>query len=106
MNISIVSLFVTFGAGFASVLSPCVLPVIPIIVTGTENDNKYRPLFIVGGLSLTFIIMGIISSLMGSFIGGKIFYVEKAAGVIIIILGILMLLNINLFSLNHVSISP
>ncbi len=97
MEISIISIFLTLGAGLASVLSPCVLPVIPIIVTGSENDSKHRPIFIVVGLSITFMIMGVISTLMGQFIGGKIFYIEKAAGIIIIILGFLMLIDINLF---------
>lgn len=92
LNIAIV-----FLAGLASVLSPCVLPVIPLIVTGRSDDHAMRPVFIVSGLALTFIIMGILSSLFGSVIGPKMLYVEKIAGVVIAIFGILLIFNVNLF---------
>jgi cytochrome c-type biogenesis protein len=92
MNIALV-----FAAGLASVLSPCVLPVIPIIVTGKSDDHKLRPLFIIAGLALTFTIMGILSSLFGAAIGSKMHYVEKGAGVLITIFGVLHVFNVNMF---------
>lgn len=97
MDFTITTIVLSFGAGFASILSPCVLPVVPIIVTGSDKDSKYRPLSIVAGLSITFTLMGIISSLAGSLIAGKLGIMEKGAGVLIILFGVLMLLNINLF---------
>jgi cytochrome c-type biogenesis protein len=92
LNIALV-----FGAGLASVLSPCVLPVVPIVVAGTEDDHKLRPVMIVLGLAITFTAMGAISSLFGGFIGAKMYYIEKAAAVLIVIFGLLMIFNINLF---------
>ncbi len=97
MDISFSTIILTIGAGLTSVVSPCVLPVLPIIVTGTENDHKYRPLLIVLGLAITFILMGILSSLFGSIIAGKMAIVEKVAGVIVILFGILMMVDINVF---------
>lgn len=91
------NLFLVFGAGVVSVLSPCVLPVVPIIVTGREDDSKWRPVFIISGLTITFIAMGIISSLFGGLIAGKMILFEKIAGVLILIFGLLMLFDINLF---------
>ena len=92
LNIALV-----FGAGLASVLSPCVLPVVPIIVTGSSNDNKLRPFMIIAGLTLTFVIMGVVSSLFGSLIGPKMVYLKNAAALIIILFGLLLLFNVNLF---------
>jgi len=97
MELTLGSILLSIGAGLTSVASPCVFPVIPIIVTGTKKDHKHRPLMIVGGLSLTFILMGVMSSLFGSFIAGKMLYVERIAGVIVILFGLLMLADINLF---------
>jgi cytochrome c-type biogenesis protein len=93
-NINIV---LVFAAGLASVLSPCVLPVIPIVVVGSNDDHKLRPVLIVAGLSVTFILMGVVSALFGSFIGTKMLYVEKAAGVLIALFGLLLIFNVNLF---------
>jgi cytochrome c-type biogenesis protein len=87
----------TLFAGIASVASPCVLPIIPIIVTGTENDHKYRPLLIVLGLGISFMAMGVLTSLFGGAIAGVMPVLEKGAGIVVIIFGLLMLLDINLF---------
>ncbi len=97
MEFTLSALFLAMGAGLMSVASPCVFPVIPIIVTGTEHDHRLRPLMIVAGLALTFILMGVVSSLFGSVIAGKMLLVEKVAGVLVIIFGVLMLADVNLF---------
>jgi cytochrome c-type biogenesis protein len=86
-----------FVAGLLSVASPCVLPVIPIVVTGGGKDHKLRPLLVVLGLSFSFVLMGVISSLFGSVITSKMRYVEWVAGVLIAVFGVLMLLDINPF---------
>jgi cytochrome c-type biogenesis protein len=92
-----VNIALVFGAGLASVLSPSVLPVVPIVVTGTADDHKMRPVMIVSGLALTFITMGVVSSIFGAAIGSKMFYVEKAAGILIAVFGLLLIFNVNLF---------
>jgi cytochrome c-type biogenesis protein len=97
LDLSITTMVMTLFAGIASVASPCVLPIIPIIVTGTENDHKYRPLLIVLGLGISFMAMGVLTSLFGGAIAGVMPVLEKGAGIVVIIFGLLMLLDINLF---------
>ncbi len=92
LNIALV-----FAAGFASVLSPCVIPVLPIIVTGNSNDHKWRPLLIVSGLAVTFILMGVLSSLFGAAVGSSMRHIEKVAAVIIALFGVMLILNVNVF---------
>jgi cytochrome c-type biogenesis protein len=92
-----INLLLVFGAGLLSVLSPCVLPVIPVVVTGTGKDHMLRPLLVVSGLSITFILMGVLSSLFGAIVGPAMYFIEKGAGVLIILMGVLMLLDINVF---------
>jgi cytochrome c-type biogenesis protein len=92
-----VDIGLVFAAGLASVLSPCVLPVVPIVVAGKSDDHKLRPVLIVGGLAVAFVLMGVLSSLFGSVIGPKMVYVEKAAGVLIAFFGLLLIFNVNLF---------
>lgn len=86
-----------FGAGVVSVLSPCVIPVVPLIVTGTAQDHKLRPVLIVSGLALAFIAMGVASSLFGAAIGPWMYKAEKIVGAIIVLFGVLLLLDVNLF---------
>lgn len=87
---------VTF-AGLASIASPCVLPMVPIIVTGTDDDHKYRPVLIVAGLSFSFMIMGVLTSLFAGAVAGLMPMVEKGAGVVVILFGLSMLFGVNVF---------
>lgn len=85
-----------FTAGVVSVLSPCVLPIIPIIVAGKANESKIRPLLIVLGLATTFVLMGILSTLFGHLLSSYIYSIEKVSGGVILLFGLLMLFDINL----------
>ena len=49
-------LLVGFAAGFATAISPCVLPVLPILLAGGASGGKRRPYSIVAGLVLSFVV--------------------------------------------------
>jgi len=70
---------------------------VPIIVTGTNDDHKYRPLLIVAGLSFSFIMMGVLTSLFAGVVAGVMPAVEKVVGVVVIAFGLSMLMGINVF---------
>ncbi len=97
LELTFATLMMAVLAGLASIASPCVLPMVPIIVTGTSDDHKYRPLLIVSGLSFSFIMMGAITSLFGGAIAGIMPAVEKVAGVVVIAMGLSMLIGVNIF---------
>ena len=97
MEFNFINMAIAFAAGVASVASPCVLPVIPIVIAGTDKDHKDRPLLIVLGLSFTFIAMGVISSLFGSLFANKMRLIEQIAGIVITISGLMMVIDFNVF---------
>ena len=97
MDLTLASAGLAFVAGLASVLSPCVLPVLPIVLTGGEQDSKWRPVAIVAGLASTFVLMGVLTSLFGGVIAGRFVYLEKGAGLLILAFGVLMLVDVNPF---------
>ena len=86
-----------FGAGLTSVLSPCVIPVVPLIVTGTSHDHRLRPVLIVAGLAAAFITMGVVSSLFGAAVGPWMYKAEKGVGLIIVLFGLLLIFDVNVF---------
>lgn len=45
-----------FIAGIVTVLSPCILPVLPLVLTGSLGEGKARPLGVVTGFVLSFTI--------------------------------------------------
>ncbi|MBI3567563.1 MAG: cytochrome c biogenesis protein CcdA [Gemmatimonadetes bacterium] len=85
------------GAGLTSVLSPCVIPVVPLIVTGTASDHKLRPVLIVSGLALAFVAMGVVSSLFGAVVGPWMYKAEKGVGAVIALFGLLLIFDVNPF---------
>jgi cytochrome c biogenesis protein CcdA/thiol-disulfide isomerase/thioredoxin len=52
----IVLLLVGFAAGVATALSPCVLPVLPILLAGGASGGRRRPYAIVAGLVVSFTV--------------------------------------------------
>jgi cytochrome c-type biogenesis protein len=97
MELGLASLALAFGAGLASVASPCVLPVVPLIVTGTTEDHRARPALIVTGLALSFMAMGVLTSLFGAAVGMLVPRLEKVVALLMIGFGLLLLLDLNLF---------
>jgi cytochrome c biogenesis protein CcdA len=91
------ALALAFGAGLASVASPCVLPVVPIIVTGTADDHRWRPALVVAGLATSFVAMGVVTSLFGAIVGPAVPMLEKAVGVLVVAFGLLLLADVNVF---------
>ena len=46
-------LFVSFLAGILTILAPCVLPLLPIILGGTAEKNKSYPYIVIGSLGVS-----------------------------------------------------
>jgi cytochrome c-type biogenesis protein len=101
VDFSLTSAALAVAAGLASVASPCVLPVVPIIVTGTAEDHRHRPLVIVSGLSLGFMTMGALTALFGGTMASVMPVFEMISGVVIVLFGVLLLFGVNLFKNIH-----
>ncbi len=97
MELGLANIALAVGAGLASVLSPCVLPVVPVVVAGADRTDRLRPLLVVLGLSITFMLMGAVSSLFGALLVGKTRAIEIGGAIVIIALGVMVLLDLNVF---------
>ena len=93
----------SFFAGIISVLSPCVLPLLPVILAYSAGKGKFRPFAIVLGLSLSFTLMGIMASAFGAVLYSHIESLRILAGLLIMIFGISMLFGADIFGIlaNH-----
>ncbi|MGM0502418.1 MAG: cytochrome c biogenesis CcdA family protein [Bacillota bacterium] len=92
-----ISLVIALFAGFASFVSPCVLPLVPAYVgyiTGSSAENKnksftlWRALAFVLGFSLIFVLMGASASYIGQLFTRYKMLFNKISGVLIIIFGL------------------
>jgi len=105
-------LFIAFGAGLISFLSPCVLPLIPgyiSYVSGSsfneliekKNINLIPIILFTVGFSIVFIIFGAASTFLGQLLLQNSFELRIVAGVIIIIFSLHIMGVINLKFLNY-----
>ncbi|MCL7411528.1 MAG: cytochrome c biogenesis CcdA family protein [Methanosarcinaceae archaeon] len=59
------SIVLAFAAGLFTVVTPCILPILPAMLAGSSG-GRLRPVAIVAGMSLTFTLMGIAVSAVGA----------------------------------------
>src|SRR5215475_9006592 len=53
-----------FVAGLITAVSPCVLPVLPIVFAGGAGENRRRPFAIIAGLAVTFLVSIVFAALL------------------------------------------
>ena len=91
-----IELFIAFGAGFISFLSPCVLPLIPGYISyisgntledliKSKKTNLFPIILFTLGFSIVFISFGASASFLGKFLLSNSFPLRIIAGIIIII---------------------
>jgi cytochrome c-type biogenesis protein len=85
-------LILSFVAGVLTVLAPCILPLLPIIVGGSlDGGHAWRkPLLVTGSLALSIIFFTLALKATSSLLGVPIFVWEMISGSVIILLGVTM----------------
>ncbi|MGL4445177.1 MAG: cytochrome c biogenesis protein CcdA, partial [Alsobacter sp.] len=56
-------------AGILSTLSPCVLPLIPIVLGAAAAESRFGPLALAAGLAISFSAIGLFVATIGFAIG-------------------------------------
>jgi cytochrome c-type biogenesis protein len=81
----------SFLAGILSILSPCVLPLVPIIVGTALNTHRYGPYALALGLAISFTIIGVLVATLGASLGLDQELFRKIAAFLMIIFGVTLL---------------
>ena len=106
-----IELFIAFGAGLISFLSPCVLPLIPgyiSYISGSslneliekKNVNLIPIILFTVGFSIVFIVFGAASTFLGQVLLQNSYELRIAAGLVIVVLSLHIIGIINLKFLN------
>ena len=82
----------SFAAGALTILSPCVLPLIPIVMGSAAQRSRFGPLALAAGLVASFTITGFVVAVFGSSLGIDAELVRAVGAVLLILLGLAMLL--------------
>jgi cytochrome c biogenesis protein CcdA/thiol-disulfide isomerase/thioredoxin len=91
MQADLINAGLAFLEGLALILSPCILPVLPIILSGSITGNKKRPLGIVTGFIITFALFTLFSRALIQFTSINMNTVRDISSAILLLLGIIMM---------------
>jgi cytochrome c-type biogenesis protein len=86
-----------FLAGLLSVLSPCVLPLVPIVIGTALNENRYGPVALALGVSVSYVAIGLFVATVGFAIGlDQDVFRSIGAALLILVGGVLLLPRLQL----------
>ena len=79
-------------AGVLSTLSPCVLPLLPIVLGAALGEHRFGPVSLASGLALSFVVIGLLVATVGFAIGLDQDTFRHGAAVLLIGIGAVLLL--------------
>jgi len=82
---------ISLAAGSLSTLSPCVLPLVPILIGSAVAAHRLGPWALAGGLTLSFTLVGVALASFGASLGLDPTTFRTAAAGLLIAFGILLL---------------
>lgn len=79
-----------FLAGVLSTLSPCVLPLLPVVFGAAVSEHKLAPLSLAAGIALSFTGVGLFVALVGFSIGLDTGLIRSVAAVLMLTVGVIL----------------
>ncbi|MEA1830908.1 cytochrome c biogenesis protein CcdA [Methylobacterium durans] len=86
------SLALAFLAGLLTILSPCVLPLLPIVLGAASSEHRLGPAALAAGLALSFVGIGLFVATIGFTIGLDGDVIRKLAAGLMLALGLVLIL--------------
>ena len=77
-------------AGLLTLINPCVLPVLPIVLGGALNASKAGPIALAAGMSVSFVIFGVFVTAFGFAIGLTQDLLAQIGAVLMVVFGVIL----------------
>jgi cytochrome c biogenesis protein CcdA len=90
MDFGVATFALAFAAGVLSTLSPCVLPLLPILVASALGQHRFGLWALAAGLALSFTAVGLFVATIGVAIGIDSTLLHRVAGAMLVVFGAVM----------------
>lgn len=80
-----------YAAGLLTLVNPCVLPLLPIVIAAAFQRNRFGPLMLAAGLTLSFAVIGVGVTAFGHLAGIDGEVINRATAVIMVGFGAVLL---------------
>jgi cytochrome c biogenesis protein CcdA len=84
-------LILAYGAGLLTLINPCVLPVLPIVLASALQAGRHGPMALAAGMSLSFVILGMAVTVAGASLGITPETLSNAGAVMMVGFGLVLL---------------
>ena len=81
-----------FAAGVLSILSPCVLPILPIVLGAAASEHRWGPAALAAGIAVSFVAIGLFAATIGYSIGLDTELFRNVAAVLMVAVGVILLM--------------
>jgi cytochrome c biogenesis protein CcdA len=88
----VTSLGLAFIAGILSVLSPCVLPLLPLVLGAAASEHRLGPAALAGGLAFSFVVIGLFVATVGFAMGLDAGIFRTGAAIMLILIGLVLMM--------------
>jgi len=80
-----------YGAGLLTLINPCVLPILPIVLASALQASRWGPIALAAGLGLSFVTLGVSVTAFGHLVGITEQTISKAGAILMIGFGFVLL---------------
>jgi len=87
----IATIGLAFLAGVLSVLSPCVLPLLPVVLGTAQSEHRLGPVALASGLAVSFTIIGLFVATIGFAVGLDTDVFRAISALLLITVGVVLL---------------
>ena len=87
---ALASLGLAFLAGLVSILSPCVLPLLPVVLGAAVSEHRLGPVALAAGLALSFMLLGLFVATIGFAMGLDNDLFRAVAAFLLVAVGIIL----------------
>lgn len=78
-------------AGLLTLINPCVLPVLPIVLVSALNANRFGPIALAAGMSVSFVVFGVLVTAFGASIGLTQDRLAEIGAIMMIAFGVILI---------------
>jgi len=89
--VSVGTLILAFAAGLLSVLAPCVLPLLPIVLASAASEHRLGPVALAGGIVTSFVVIGLLAASVGASVGLDAERLRLVGAVLFLVIGTVLL---------------
>jgi cytochrome c biogenesis protein CcdA len=91
MSVGAAQLGLSLAAGSLTTLSPCVFPLLPLVIGGALQNNRFAPVALGLGMAASFALLGVLVGVAGPALGLDGDHVRVAGAVLLVVFAVVML---------------